>query len=87
MATTKKRKSTRKVAVKKPLRKKSSNKKVQMKSFKIAREPYPFMTFRITNQTIYWAVLLILILLLSLWVLNIQISIINLLNEIKASIV
>lgn len=75
MATTKKaKKTTKKTAVK--------SKKTQMQSFKAYKETTPFMTFKVTDQTIYWTILFLMILALSLWVLSIQINISDILNNI-----
>ena len=52
-------------------------KTVQLQSFKVGPEPRPFLTFSITDQTVIWSILLILLLLLGLWVLNIQMDISN----------
>lgn len=61
-------------------------KKTQFKSFKISPETFPFITFKITEQTFYWSILLMSILALALWSLSIQISISNILNSIKTTI-
>ncbi len=53
------------------------------KSFKIVRENTPFMSYRITDQTIYWAILFVYIFALSLWVLNIQIDTLKILESIQ----
>jgi len=76
-----KKKVTKKVSAKKSVARKPKN--VAAESFKVAKEKYPFMTFKVTDQTIYWSALLILILLLGVWVVNIQISISDILNSIK----
>lgn len=43
-----------------------------MRSFHASPAPEPFFTFRITHQTVYWSALAILVLLLGLWVININ---------------
>ena len=58
-------------------------KKVEKKSFVIYRDPAPFFTFMVTDQTVYWLVLLTLITALSIWVLNIQIRILDIVNEVN----
>jgi len=83
--------ATKKVAPKKKTTaKKAAPRKVTRKaalapqeSFKVAPEKYPFITFKITDQTVYWSILLILILLLGVWVINIQISISEILSNFK----
>ncbi|HUC96396.1 MAG TPA: hypothetical protein VMR16_01895 [Candidatus Saccharimonadales bacterium] len=71
---------------KKTTKKKSAPKKAKvtdLRSFKLSKESTPFVSFKITNQTIYWSILLILILILALWVLQIQINISDVLNTIR----
>jgi len=65
--------------------KKASNKlkKTKMKSFELSPDHKPFMSFRVTDQTIYWSILLILVLLLGVWVLNIQINLSDILDSVK----
>ena len=84
------KKTTKKPAAKKvapsKVTKKSPKKKAyqkKMKSFKMSRETMPFMTFRVTDQTIYWTVLLLLIVVLFVWVLRIQIDIATLLINVQ----
>jgi hypothetical protein len=78
---TKKTAPKKKVAAKKTVARKP--KSVAQQSFKVAPEKYPFITFKITDQTVYWSILLILILLLGIWVINIQISISEILSNFK----
>lgn len=81
-----KKRVTKKVTSKKPVVRAHVARKprnVAMQSFKLSKEKMPFVTFKITDQTVYWSALLILILLLGLWVVNIQINISDILNAIK----
>lgn len=57
--------------------KKKSKKEPPMKSFRLSREYLPFITFKITKQTLYWSVLLIIIFILELWILSIQLDVIR----------
>jgi len=57
--------------------KKKTKKQPPMKSFKLSRETLPFLTFRITRQTVYWTVLLFIILTLELWILSMQLDVIH----------
>ena len=79
------KKVTAKAATKKTIAKKTVAKTVASKpkrakkiakpqSFHVFKDNTPFMTFKITEQTAYWLILLVLIFGLSLWVLNIQIN-------------
>lgn len=63
--------------------KKKSKKEPLMKSFRLSREYLPFITFKITKQTFYWSVLLIIILILELWILSIQLDVIQITNSVK----
>ncbi|MEI6228684.1 MAG: hypothetical protein WCP11_01515 [Candidatus Saccharibacteria bacterium] len=65
-------------------KKRSTKKAPQMESFKVSKNPSPFMTMKITKQTVYWTILLGLILGLGIWVLNIQIDTIRALDVINA---
>lgn len=63
--------------------KKKSKKEPPMKSFRLSREYLPFITFKITKQTFYWSVLLIIILILELWILSIQLDVIQITDSVK----
>lgn len=81
---TRKKVTTKKAPVKKAAVKRV--KKVVVESFKLSPETSPFVSFRITDQTVYWSILLILILVLALWVLQIQVNISDILDSIKTAI-
>lgn len=85
-ATTKSAKPAKKTTVKKTSVKKSVAKKVTNASFKVGRETTPFKTYKITEQTIYWGVLVVYILLLSLWILKIQVDTLNIVDQIETMI-
>ncbi len=79
MATAKKsvKKATVKRAPAKSTAKTSVTHKVRktdapVQSFRIARPADPFLTLRVTRQTIYWAALAIIVLALGLWVVDIN---------------
>lgn len=57
-----------------------------VKSFAITSEKKPFVSFKVTDQTIYWSVLLAYILLLSLWILKIQIDTQSIIDKISISL-
>lgn len=69
------------VVAKKPIKK---AKKIALKNFKVGKEPLPFMTFKITEQTLYWFVMLSLIFCLALWILNIQLKTTAIIDTINA---
>ncbi|MGV9001748.1 MAG: hypothetical protein ACOH18_02215 [Candidatus Saccharimonadaceae bacterium] len=84
MATTKK--TTKKAPAKKPATKsqavkKTSTKKVQMRSFHLSPEEQPFTDFRITRQTVYWVILIAFILFAQLWILKLQIEVAAIIDE------
>lgn len=58
-------------------------KAIKHQSFKISQEQAPFLTFRFTEQTFYWIILLSMILALALWVYNIQLKTTDILNSIS----
>ena len=72
-------KKVAKVISKKQPKAKKSTKPV---TFKISREKSPFFTFKFTEQTVYWIILLALIFALSLWVLKIQLDTTEIINSI-----
>jgi len=81
--------TSKKVTAKKVIAKKASPKRVKriaFQSFKLSPETSPFVSFRITDQTVYWSILLVMILVLTLWILQIQINISNILDSIKTTI-
>jgi len=54
-----------------------------LKSFKLSKNPGPFLSARITRQTVYWSILLIIVLILEIWILNIQLDVIELTDSIN----
>lgn len=81
MATAKKSTTKRKATTKR----KSSPKKVAVQSFRVSPDTRPFLSFQITKQTVYWAILLGVILILFLWVLNIQLDILRITESINSA--
>ena len=72
-----------KTAVKKVASKKSVTPlEAPMKSFKLSRDALPFFSVHITKQTIYWSILLIFIMLMQLWILNVQLDIIKITDSL-----
>jgi len=70
--TTKRKKTTRK-----------SPKKTVMQSFKRSPEPEPFMTFKITQQTVYWVIITLLSATFMIWLLKIQSDITVIYNQVE----
>ena len=52
-------------------------KEPKMQSFKVSHKDLPFFTLAMTKQTLYWAVLMVVILLLEIWILYAQMSVID----------
>ncbi len=69
-------------AAKKPAAKKAAPVKKQpsMQSFRVYDEKIPFKSFRITRQTVYWIILLCVIIFVQLWILKLQYEVVNLLD-------
>ncbi|MFZ1242939.1 MAG: hypothetical protein WAQ22_02220 [Candidatus Saccharimonas sp.] len=54
----------------------------QMRSFKLEKPTEPFMTFRITRQTIYWLVLSIIVLCFGTWLIYVTAQIQSIYDQI-----
>lgn len=67
-----------------PVRKRSTSKKAaEMKSFRLYKEsPQDFRSFKVTRQTVYWSILLTVIIVTQLWILKIQMEIAELTNSL-----
>ena len=61
---------------------KQTPKPVDSKSFRIQSESQPFLTFKVTHQTIYWAIFSVVVLALSLWVMKLHMAVEELYNTI-----
>lgn len=88
MAKSKKtiKKTTRKVSTKKTPVKKSTNKRMDGYfsndlSFKAVKDPMPFMSVRVTQQTMIWTLLLIFIMIVQVWILYIQLDVANIITN------
>jgi len=90
--TVKKTKVVKKATPKKVVKRAAAVKVVRkakspaVKSFAVASEKQPFVAFNITDQTIYWSVLLAYILLLSLWILKIQMDTQSIIDKISITL-
>lgn len=83
MAILKKTSGKKTVGKVKSLLKKSHTKNVgPMKTLRISRSAQPFMTTRVTRQTAYWSILLAFILVMQLWILKIQLDVIQITDSI-----
>lgn len=91
MATPKKstRKSTVKRAPSKATNRTSVTRVVKsntntIQSFRVAKPEEPFFTFRVTHQTVYWAILSIIVLVLGLWVVDINDRVQHIYDQVDA---
>lgn len=80
--TTTKSKSVRK-PIHKSVKKTTKGTASTMRSFRLSREPNPFTTFRVTRQTFYWLVFSIVVFVFAIWILNLQLQIIQLTDSIN----
>ena len=90
---TKKKTSTAKKPVKKTTAKsqaatkpkKVTNKKQpSQQSFHKCPETQPFMTFKITSQTVYWLIICVLVFLVGIWLIKMQNDIMSLYDQVDA---
>ncbi len=88
--TSPKKTAAKKVAAapaKKPASKKTSTTKAapapRTESFRLSRESQSFISSRITLQTVYWSILAIVILIVGLFILNVQLDILETLDGIS----
>jgi hypothetical protein len=73
----------KKTVTKKPVKKvahkrSTSAKTAPMRSFRVYKDDKPFVRLRLTRQTLYWIILLTFIVITQLWIIKIQMDIINL---------
>lgn len=57
-----------------------------MQTLKLSRKDLPFFSIQITKQTIYWSILLIFVLVLQLWILNVQLDVVQTLDSINENL-
>lgn len=70
-----------------PAKKQSSKQQAAVRSFRIDRSAQPsFTTFRITRQTVYWIFLVAFIVFVQLWILKLQMDVVNLLDAQQLSL-
>lgn len=71
-------KTTKKPAPRKKAttKKASAKKSAELKSFKLAKGQ-SFFEFRISRQTIYWTILVAFIIIMQLWILKVQLDVMN----------
>lgn len=77
------KKSTKKSAAKKSTAKKASSK---VSLISLQREQQDFMSFNITIQTVYWLILGAIVILFTMWILQVQADIEEIYNQIDANL-
>ena len=64
-------------------KKTSAKKQPKMQSFKLSKDPEPFLCFKITDQTIYWLIIAVMSITFVLWILKVQSDIDALYTQIE----
>lgn len=77
--------TVKKATVSKKVTPVKAKRSAKQESFKVCKEPSTFMSFKITEQTVYWSILLIYIMLLVLWISNIQLETMRIIDSIRIS--
>jgi len=85
------KKTTKKSTTKSPVRRIVSKKSSRLNdgyysndlSFKIVKDSIPFMSIKITQQTIIWSILLIFIMIVQIWILSLQLDVANSIEALK----
>lgn len=80
--TAAKAKPTAKKPAAKATARKSSASSHRLFAINIVPDSQPFMTFRMTTQTVYWLIFAVTILAMGLWVLRLNLQIISLYDQI-----
>jgi len=84
---TKKAAPRKKPASKKTAPKKASAKKsAELKSFKLAKGE-SFFEFKISRQTVYWTILIAFIIVMQLWILKVQLEVMNATDALNQQLV
>ena len=68
--------------VKKPAKKSGKAKSAELKSFKRCPEQQPFMSMKVTNQTVYWLIICVLAFALGTWILKVQHDVMDLYDQV-----
>ena len=55
-----------------------------IKSFRMAKAPVPFTSFKITRQTVYWVILVSFIIFTQLWILRLQMDVATLTEQLSS---
>ena len=66
-------------------KKQATKKQEHYRSFVKAKGPKPFVTFRLTQQTVYWTVISFLVLALGTWAMYLTVRVQDIYNQIDAN--
>jgi len=66
-------------------KKQPAKKQEHYRSFVKAKGPKPFVTFRLTQQTIYWTIIGILILALGTWAMYLTVKVQNIYDQVNTT--
>ena len=72
---------TAKTATKK--RSTAKSKPAHMRSFKRSPDQPPFFTYQITQQTVYWLIISLLVLALGIWVITLSVKVQTLYDQVQ----
>ena len=76
------KKVVKKTTKKAPTRKKTAAQTATLRSFKVYKHQDNFSKVQFSRQTVYWIILLTVIVITQLWIINIQVEIADLTNEL-----
>ena len=89
--STKGKSTTKKPVAKKPVTKKKVTAKKQsvkaLQSFKVSQPQQPFFEFKISRQTIYWTILVAFIIVMQLWILKVQLDVMQVTDTLNQQII
>lgn len=64
-------------------KKKPAAKQPSVQSMKVCKDPEPFMTAKITQQTVYWLIIGLAVMLLGMWILKVQNEVQSIYDQIE----
>lgn len=73
--TATKRTTAKKAAPRKTAVRRNTKRAQEYKSFKLATDVPPIMSFKITKQTVYWVIIMAFIIFFQLWIIKLQVEV------------
>jgi hypothetical protein len=58
----------------------------EMRSFRVYAEPDPFTSMRFTRQTFYWLILAVFIIFVQLWIVQLQLEVVSIMEAQQAQL-